>query len=253
MSSLRKEMTDVDRVILQRIESAQCKPAVAFPALLKAAHILKGKAAEIRRKKSEASASDPSQPAGDDNDSVGGLHPVVSSGRLPRHASFSGRFDIRESRISKGTTLLRERLANLKLKLVDMKGDGNCQFRAAAHGIFGDARHHPAVRSKVVKHMRARPDDFGIFFEGSGFDEYLSDMASDGTWGDEICVKAISDCFKCTIHLITSNHDNWRLRYEPSIPGEEAAAAAAAVKHHHIFMTYIAPIHYDAIGLAEES
>lgn len=34
-----------------------------------------------------------------------------------------------------------------------MTGDGNCQFRAIAHLLYGDAEQHSRVREEVVNHI----------------------------------------------------------------------------------------------------
>ena len=73
----------------------------------------------------------------------------------------------REESIEDGLKLLRQRVAHLKLKVIHMEDDGNCQFRALASELYGDQELHGLVRQKVVEHLRSHSDDFS-FFVGDG-------------------------------------------------------------------------------------
>ena len=99
------------------------------------------------------------------------------------------------------------------------------------------------------------------------------------TWGDELTLRAASDCFGCTIHVITSHEANWYLRYAPAAddkaksprrpaapatrkpqPGSPYAAAAPVASRQrsnkvewrgkNVFLVYVSPVHYDAITTA---
>eukprot|EP00729_Bicosta_minor_P018636 gene18636-18733_t len=59
----------------------------------------------------------------------------------------------REEKIEDGLKLLRERVDNIKVKVIHMEDDGNCQFRSLAAELFGSQRHHALVRSRVVEYM----------------------------------------------------------------------------------------------------
>lgn len=189
---------------------------------------------------------------------IAGLKGVGDVGRMQAHQS-----------------LLEQRLAFLGLRSVCIRGDGNCLFRSCSYNLYGSEEYHRYVRLHATQHMRsgAYRKDYAIFFEGeSEFDTYLKNMQRPGTWGDELCVRAIADSFECTIHIITSTDSNWYLRYDPQISsqgfqGEEqdeeddaehaGQSAAVALMQpvkavRHIFLTYISPIHYNAFTIAEE-
>ena len=103
------------------------------------------------------------------------------------------------------------------------------------------------------------------------------------TWGDELTLRAASDCFGCTIHVVTSHEANWYLRYAPAAdsppeaaeksparrpaagatrkpqPGSALATAEplpvrmrSKVEWHgkNVFLVYVSPVHYDALALA---
>jgi len=47
------------------------------------------------------------------------------------------------------------------------------------------------VRRVAVDHMRARPDEYGIFFfSETEFDTFLHSMSQSCTWGDELTLRA---------------------------------------------------------------
>ena len=55
-----------------------------------------------------------------------------------------------------------------------MADDGNCQFRALAHELYGDQERHALVRERVVTHLRENADSYS-FFVGDlpEWEEYL--------------------------------------------------------------------------------
>ncbi|KAK9863774.1 hypothetical protein WJX84_009732 [Apatococcus fuscideae] len=131
---------------------------------------------------------------------------------------------------------LQQRLSRLNLEIDVMDGDGNCLFRSASMGLYGTPGHHAIVRRNAVQHMREHQDDFEPFLE-KRFSSYVSEMSRNGTWGDELTLRGICNHYGVVINCLTSNQQNWFLRYEP----DELKVAL------EIFLTYIAPVHYNAI------
>uniref|UniRef100_A0A6T8AMC3 OTU domain-containing protein n=1 Tax=Prymnesium polylepis TaxID=72548 RepID=A0A6T8AMC3_9EUKA len=150
---------------------------------------------------------------------------------------------------------LDARLATLGLQMEIMEGDGNCQFRAAAFNLFGAQSHHAVVRQSAVAQMKKHSDFFGIYFEGPDeFKRYVREMSRSRTWGDELTLRAIVEAYGCEAHVITSEEANWYLAYSPETEEERDAAVAFCPKGHamprprkQIFLSYISPIHYNAV------
>ena len=142
---------------------------------------------------------------------------------------------------------LKNRLGILDLQMLEIAGDGNCQFRSASQQLFGNEAHHEFVRRRSVAFIRARANEFAPFFmpdararKGtSPFDAYLSRMAKGRTWGDELTLRAICNAFGAVIHVVTSTEENWYLKYEPEVKQTEK----------QIFLAYISPAHYNAFAL----
>lgn len=131
---------------------------------------------------------------------------------------------------------LSQRLLHLGLSLDVQAGDGNCQFRALAKQIFGDPEKHDVVRRRAVGYIADHRARFEPYLGPRYLDMYLAEMAKLGTWGDELTLRATSECFQCMISVITSERMNWFVRYIPdkSPRGE-------------VFLAYSSPVHYNAI------
>ena len=137
-----------------------------------------------------------------------------------------------------GQSLLDQRLHFANLGQEIMKGDGNCQFRSLSYQMYGTQEKYPFVRARVCEHMDSCRDAFAIYFEEGEFEQYLSRMRADRTWGDELTLRAAADCFACTIHVVTDQVDNWHLRYIPE----------GQPPRKRLFLTYISPVHYNSIN-----
>ena len=64
-----------------------------------------------------------------------------------------------------GVALLESRLAKMRLRTERMGDDGNCQFRALSHNLFGSQDHHAAVRERCVERISRRADEYSFLFE----------------------------------------------------------------------------------------
>jgi len=148
-----------------------------------------------------------------------------------------------KQQVREGLKLLRQRLAHYGLRDIMMDGDGNCQFRSFSHEMYGTQRYHLQVRKKAVAYMRANKEDFSGFFVGNEFERYLQRMGRSKHWGDELTLRAIADCYGIKVHVITTNTENWYLKYEP----KEWST------RRHVFLSYVAPVHYNTITLQSSS
>jgi hypothetical protein len=137
-----------------------------------------------------------------------------------------------------GAKRLDDRLASMGLRRCVQNGDGNCQFRALAHQLFGSPSLHMLVRHMITAHLatRGREDIEVLFASPRDYDRYVKGMTRDGTWGDELTLRAAADCLGCHIHVISSSVQHWHLHFAPKgaapkygVEGwSEATAANAA-------------------------
>lgn len=80
--------------------------------------------------------------------------------------------------IAEGMKLLTQRLDFLKLEIVEMEGDGNCQFRAFSNELFGTQEYHLAVRAVAVEWMKQHADEFSFFVgDDREWQDYMRKMA----------------------------------------------------------------------------
>jgi hypothetical protein len=116
-------------------------------------------------------------------------------------------------------------LALLRLKEEPMAKDGNCQFRALAHQIYGNANRHREVRRRVVEYMEQHPQTFrcvsrarsasrclrGLTGGVGGHSEfvvrgrwatYLTQMRKSGEYGDERTLAAAAEVYKTRIYVV---------------------------------------------------
>ena len=164
---------------------------------------------------------------------------------------------LREDKITKGIELITQRLHHLQLQQNIMKDDGNCQFRSLAHQLFGNAdRYHQAVRTYIVQYMKQHADtEFAFYFESTmEWNRYCQTMSHNGTWGDELTLKAASNALQCNVHVITSEKENYYLCYQPDISHDDDinSNGAPTIETIDIYLAYISPIHYNSIELVQQ-
>ncbi|KAH7370347.1 hypothetical protein BKA65DRAFT_471567 [Rhexocercosporidium sp. MPI-PUGE-AT-0058] len=117
-------------------------------------------------------------------------------------------------------------LAGQGLKIVNVKGDGNCLFRALSDQLYGHQERHENIRAKVVNYMRENPNDFKPFVEVGGslrhapkrrctskgstkgptqdeidttWEQYLKDMAKSRTYADQLEVRAFAKAYNIDV------------------------------------------------------
>ena len=149
--------------------------------------------------------------------------------------------------------LLDSRLAALGLRREKVATDGNCQFRALAALLLGDAELHAQTRAAAVAALRASAERYApLFASDAAFAKYCNDMARTRTWGDELTLAAAADAYEVRVHVVQSTERNWHVLYEPQpLPATmPPPPEAPAGKLRRVFLAYTAPVHYDAIGLA---
>lgn len=145
----------------------------------------------------------------------------------------------REESIVAGKELLRERCLFLGMKQHEMEDDGNCQFRALSQELYGSQRHHDIVRAQVVSYLQKNEAEYKAFFDDAEWAHYLENIGQLKTWGDELSLRAAAEAFAIKVHVITSTEENWLLEYAP--------ADSSVIVAREVFLTYVAPIHYNTI------
>lgn len=129
------------------------------------------------------------------------------------------------------TTTVRP--SHLKIHVMPM--DGNCMFHALAY----PSETHAAVRSAVVDHMSEHwRDDFHPFLETKEAKGYLRAMSLNGTWGDQLALRAFSECFQMEVRVYRWKRDGVLRVHHRMIP---SSTPVRGVKH----LVYDGSSHYD--------
>ena len=83
--------------------------------------------------------------------------------------------------------------------------DGNCLFSAISHQVYGDICFHDLIREKCCKFMQLHATRFGDFVDTDtqyiNFKDYLDQMGTLGTWGDNLEIIALSELYQRPVEI----------------------------------------------------
>mmetsp|Transcript_84561 Transcript_84561/g.213250 ORF Transcript_84561/g.213250 Transcript_84561/m.213250 type:complete len:385 (+) Transcript_84561:76-1230(+) len=143
-----------------------------------------------------------------------------------------------DAQVAVGRQLLRQRCQFHGLREVQMEHDGNCQFRAISQELFGTQTYHASVRAKIATYMRDHASEYRTLVH----DEEIQRFGRDGVWGEEVTLAAAAHAFGIKVHVITSSiGENWHLEY---------SFGGVSELGREVFLTYLAPLHYNALEAA---
>ena len=107
---------------------------------------------------------------------------------------------------------LKLQLNRYGLDIKEIKGDGNCLFRAISDQVSGTEDMHTALRSLSVEFMRSHSEDFQPFIEDDAdFQGYLTKMSSLGAWGGNLELQALSMELQVNINIHRLNEPVWEI------------------------------------------
>lgn len=89
----------------------------------------------------------------------------------------------------------------------EMKGDGNCMFRAFADQIYGDEEYHEIIREKCMDYLQVEKKFFSQFIEDGEkeFDNYVNMKRKLGVWGDDVELQALSEIYNRPIEIYSGS------------------------------------------------
>ena len=93
----------------------------------------------------------------------------------------------------------------------DVLPDGNCMFRALSHQIYGSDQHHVHVRSMLLEVIESNKIIYQPYWiedtpwGKTTFNEHLQKLALVGSWGTQVELQAVSDCFNVTVFVCSPN------------------------------------------------
>ena len=92
----------------------------------------------------------------------------------------------------------------------DPPGNDNCLFFAIAHALsyYAIYRSAQSLRADIVRHLENNPNDRdGVpleLFMGMPFSNYMVQMARDGSYGDQLTLRAASGIYNIQFTIIST-------------------------------------------------
>ncbi len=136
---------------------------------------------------------------------------------------------------------LREGLRTQNLRRVVTPAEGECLFVAWSAGLAVDPF---AFRQQVVSYLSSFPHYFGAWFDTKwkSFQQYLLEMAKPSTWGDDLCLVAMSHLLLRPIVLITDRSEE----SEAIMTVEPPSSISQEAWGEPIYLSYLGFSHYEA-------
>ena len=96
------------------------------------------------------------------------------------------------------------------LDVVDVGGEGDCQFRAFMHAIGRDPDDHMQARAVAVIQLRGNPQKYKQFFKHESeaeldvkWDEWLQAIGTQGEYGDNYTLRALAIVFGLNVRVVS--------------------------------------------------
>ena len=88
--------------------------------------------------------------------------------------------------------------SNLRIK--EVKGDGNCLFRAVSDQVYGTDQYYELLREKCMDYLVIMRRFFEPYI-GEDFDDYIKEKRKNQTWGDDIELEALSEIYSRPVEI----------------------------------------------------
>ena len=92
-----------------------------------------------------------------------------------------------------------------KFDIQKVPDDGNCHFSAFSHQVYGDPCFHKLIREKCSSYLELYANRFVLFIDTDtqyvDFKDYLAQMRTLGTWGDNLEIIALSELYQRPVEV----------------------------------------------------
>jgi len=143
--------------------------------------------------------------------------------------------------------------------------DGNCMFRALSHQLYGSDEHHLHVRTMLLEVIQSNSITYQPYWIEDmpwgkvTFSEHLQRLACAGSWGTQVELQAISDCFNVTCFVCSPNPSGIVRWERKATPKNHSTIIASPMRlqvtlpftHDHIELSY-SKYHYNSVLPAEK-
>ena len=108
----------------------------------------------------------------------------------------------------------RRAMAAAGFKIVKIRGDGNCLFRAASFLMFGNEDHHAEIRKAICDHMREQANRFMVMVDpptAMSLNAYCDVMEHPvvggvGEWGNQPEITAMEEVYDRRVDIYEAGH-----------------------------------------------
>ena len=106
---------------------------------------------------------------------------------------------------------------------------------------YGSESEHATVRAEVVQQLQERAEHYCEYVTEpfNSFEEYVSLMAKNQTWGDHVTLQAAADLYQRCVCLVTSHPEAAYVEVQPR-------GAGAGAKP--LWLSYWDQLHYNSLA-----
>ena len=105
---------------------------------------------------------------------------------------------------SENLSAIEQLLVSQNRKLVHIKGDGNCLFRALSLIVYGSEMYHLKFRELLVNFVRSNADKFRVYSNcGTTLEDHLLHMQYSRTWATQVELYAAASLFERELYVYT--------------------------------------------------
>lgn len=126
----------------------------------------------------------------------------------------------------------------------NIKGDGNCLFRALAFAVCGNEENHGLIRQLIVSHLA---ETAPWILNNETPDQYLerTKMCENGTWGTEVELYTASSLFQCRIFVYSRHGEGFKwLQIRPLAA---KTFSSVPLTNESIYLYHRSGCHYDIV------
>ena len=108
-------------------------------------------------------------------------------------------------------------------KLREIKGDGNCLFRALAYFAYGTEELHDTMRRLLVKFVKMNTEIFRPYVFHKTLEDHIDNMQHNRKWGTQVELIASASLFEMDVFILTDTYGatcsqyRW-MKYSPIDP-----------------------------------
>ena len=101
----------------------------------------------------------------------------------------------------------KQHLESLGYFIREVRGDGNCLFRAVSEQMEGNENNFVEYREKCINYIKENKDTFAPFIEDDEpIDKYIERMSKNSEWGGNLEIYALSMVLEANFYIYIHEH-----------------------------------------------